>query len=406
MMIMNWFKQLKQLPVQLALSMLLAFFLGPWIPQEGVVLFYTLSHALIDVLLFTLPFIVFSLMLRALLQGEGRRSLYLIGLLFAGVTASNFIALLFAYGIGLLVLPALSFEGGASDFAQLTHSIISPAFTLPLPYFMETNVAMVLGIVIGALTHFLPPTATLKMRIERLSVSMNDWVAYFLSSWFIPLLPFYVFGFCLKLSFDKTLITLVTQYGKVFFLNFLLVGSYLFVLYLIGTGGRLRKALQAVQTMIPAGMMGFSTMSSAVTMPVTLQCVTKTTRSKQFAELVIPATANIHMLSDDITITMMVMTLMSLFGMPWPDLATFIPFAFAFSCAKLSCVGVPGASVLVILPVVQAYMGFTPEMITLVTTLYILQDACGTAMNVMGNGAFALVLQRGLARIGFFQRAL
>lgn len=389
---------LRQLPFQLALSMLLAFFLGGWIPLPGVVLFYTLSRVLIDLLLFALPLVVFSLMLRALLQGE-RRSLRLIVLLFVGITVSNCIALLFAYGMGKLFLPMLVFES-APDLAQFTQTAVHPLFKLPLPVWLETNVAMFLGILVGFLAHFLPSTSLIKTRIQQLSFYLNRGVSYFLSSCFIPMLPFYVFGFCLKLSFDKTLFTLLSQYGKVFFINFVLVTSYLLLLYFIGVGGNIRKMFSALRMMLPAGMTGFSTMSSAVTMPVTLQCVTETTRSKNYAELVVPTTANVHMLGDDITITIMVMMLMSLFGMPWPDLLTFIPFAVAFSIAKLSCVGVPGASVFVVLPVMQAYLGFTPEMISLVTTLYVLQDAFGTASNVIGNGGFALVLQRVLVRMG------
>lgn len=394
---------LKQLPVQLALSMLLAFFLGHTVPLTGVVLFYTLSRVLIDLLLFALPVIVFSLMLRALLQGEGR-SIWMIFLLFAGITLSNFTALLFGYGMGVSFLPMLSFEG-APEFTQITKSSVHPLFTLPLPHLIETNVAMFLGIAIGFFTHFIPKQHALRKNIESLSSSMNTWVSFFLSSCFIPMLPFYVFGFCLKLSYDKTLIMLVSQYGKVFFINLLLVASYLSLLYLIGSSGSIRKMLNNIRAMLPAGMTGFSTMSSAVTMPVTLECVTEITASKDLSQLVVPATANIHMLGDDITITVMALTLMSIFGMPWPDLAAFIPYAFAFSIAKLSCVGVPGASVFVVLPVLQSYFGFTPEMITIVTTLYVLQDAFGTAMNVMGNGAFSLVLQRFLTSIGMQEAA-
>ena len=100
------------------------------------------------------------------------------------------------------------------------------------------------------------------------------------------------------------------------------------------------------------------------------------------------------MLGDDLTLVITSMTLLSLFGMPWPDAAAIIPFVIAFSLAKLSCVGVPGASVLVILPALQNYLGFTPEMVSIVTTLYVLQDSFGTAANVMGNGAFALIIQK------------
>ena len=146
--------------------------------------------------------------------------------------------------------------------------------------------------------------------------------------------------------------------------------------------------------MMPAGLTGFSTMSSAATMPVTLACVEKTTKDRQFTNLLIPATTNIHMLGDDLTLMITSMTLLSVFGIPWPDLVHFLPFALAFSLAKLSCVGIPGASVLVILPVLQSYLGFTPEMISVVTTIYVLQDPFGTCANVMGNGAFALLIHR------------
>ena len=146
--------------------------------------------------------------------------------------------------------------------------------------------------------------------------------------------------------------------------------------------------------MLPATLTGFSTMSSSATLPVTLRCAKKITRDEEFTNLCVPATSNIHMIGDDLSIVMTAMTLLTLFGMPWPDVAGFLPFALAFSFAKLSCVGIPGASVLVILPVLQSHLNFTPEMITCATTIYVLQDPFGTASNVLGNGGFALILQK------------
>jgi len=180
-----------------------------------------------------------------------------------------------------------------------------------------------------------------------------------------------------------------------------LVVSYIAILYLIGAKGKVLQAVSNVQSMLPAGLTGFSTMSSAATMPVTLQCTEETTKDRNFTDLIIPTTANIHMLGDDLTIVITAMTLLSLFGMPWPDYSTFIFFAFAFSIAKLSCVGVPGASVLVVLPVLQQYLDFNPAMISILTTIYVLQDPFGTAANVMGNGAFAVIIQRIFAKIRF-----
>ena len=174
----------------------------------------------------------------------------------------------------------------------------------------------------------------------------------------------------------------------------LLVAAYLFMLYFIGSAGNLRTTFINIKKMLPAGLTGFSTMSSVATMPVTLKCTKETTQDAQLTDVVIPTTANIHMLGDDLSIVMTAMALLTMFGFAPPDLIAFSLFAAAFCVAKLFCVGIPGASVLVILPVLQNSLNFTPEMITVLTTIYILQDPFGTAANVMGNGAFALIVKR------------
>ncbi len=273
-------------------------------------------------------------------------------------------------------------------------SAINPLFSLSLPRIMGTEKAMALGLFLGVAISFLKDGNSIKLEAQKFSGRLSRAIAFFLEKFFMPLLPLYVFGFCLKLSYDHALVHLFQEFGKVFALSFALVFSYIGLLYFVGSGGDTKKALSNIRSMVPAGLTGFSTMSSAATLPVTLACTGKITKDRTFTDLIIPSTSNIHMLGDDLTLVITSMTLLSLFGMPWPDAAAIIPFVISFSLAKLSCVGVPGASVLVILPVLQNYLGFTPEMVSIVTTLYVLQDSFGTAANVMGNGAFALIIQK------------
>jgi Na+/H+-dicarboxylate symporter len=268
-----------------------------------------------------------------------------------------------------------------------------------LPQYIGVEKAMLLGMLLGIGANLLPKANASKIVITRLAIILSNLVSKFLSSIFIPLLPIYVFGFCLKLSFDHALIHLFYQYGQIFLFSLVIVLVYLVALYIIGAGGNFKLAISNIKMMLPAGLTAFSTMSSAATMPLTLSCAEKIAEDKNFVDLTIPSTANIHMLGDDLTIVITSMTLLSVFGMSWPDLSHFIPFAFAFSLAKLSCVGIPGASVLVILPVLQGYLGFTPEMISILTIIYTLQDPFGTAANVMGNGAFAVLLEKIFKRI-------
>jgi Na+/H+-dicarboxylate symporter len=390
-------KLLKQPLMCLVLSITLAMILAKWLSLSTVCFFYTVSRCFIEVLLFVLPLIVFSFILRALVNIK-RGSFKLLLLIFAGVTLSNCFALTLSYFFSKAVLPYAGISL-SPEFATKFATMVTVNYTFGFPSLIGTEKALLLGVFCGLLLNFLNEKSSVRATLKDASVWLSDRVSLLLTKIFIPLLPVYVFGFCLKLSYDDALIHLFQQYGKVFFLSMSLVVVYITSLYCVAAMGNLRKARAYIKTMLPAGLTGFSTMSSAATMPVTLRCTEKATQDKNFADLIIPSTANIHMLGDDLVILMMAMALLSIFGMPWPDMMVFVPFALAFSMAKLSCVGIPGASVFVVLPVLETYLGFTPEMISILTTLYMLQDPFGTAANVMGNGAFALIVQRLFRRV-------
>lgn len=383
---------LKSLPVQLVISIVVAFFLGKQLDAAQVSLFYTASSCFIDMLLFILPFMVFCLIFQAMGNSQSG-SLQLVLAIFCGVFLSNIAALFVAYVASIWTLPYLNIASQTDLFTAASNTI-QPLFMLDLPALISSDKAMTIAIILGLISSPLNALNPFKRALHSAIDKGSRVINFLLNKGFIPLLPVYVFGFCLKLSFEGSLGQLFESYGKVFFFSMLLVAAYLFLLYFFGSGFSLRKVQQNLKVMLPAGLTGFSTMSSAATMPVTIKCTEETTKDPSLSKLVIPTTANIHMLGDDLTIVVTSMALLTMFGMPTPDLASFVVFASAFSVAKLSCVGVPGASVLVILPVLQNYLGFSPEMITLLTTIYILQDSFGTAANVMGNGAFTLILQR------------
>jgi Na+/H+-dicarboxylate symporter len=62
--------------------------------------------------------------------------------------------------------------------------------------------------------------------------------------------------------------------------------------------------------------------------------------------------------------------------------------------AKFAVAAVPGGGILVMLPILKTYLGFTPDMLSLITLLYFLFDPVITFMNVLGNGAFTILFQR------------
>jgi Na+/H+-dicarboxylate symporter len=382
----------KNLPVQLVCSILLASALSKTLTPVWIRYFYTISTLFVDLLMMALPIIVFIYILAAIV-GMDRRSPWMIGLIFGAVTLSNATALFLAYVVGQITLPFFTLPDSSHLIHQL-QSTITPLFCIHSPITIGTDKAMLAGIILGLLTLLMSHTRSISFFIKKTSFKMRDLITALLQRFFIPLLPFYVFGFSLKMACEGSLHFLVTTYAQVFLLSLTVVIVYLALLFLLAANGRLNQALKFVRTALPAGITGFSTMSSAVTMPVTLDCARQNLRDEHFPELIVPATANIHMLGDDLTIVLTALSLLLMNGQALPDLAAFLPFAGAFCIAKLSCVGIPGASVLVVLPVLQHYLGFSPEMISMLTTIYILQDPMGTAANVMGNSAFVLILKK------------
>lgn len=387
----NFLELLKKGHLQLLLSLLLAFFISDKLGHHYVSVFYTVSSWFMETLMFALPIVVFGFIFGALINMK-RGSLLLVLSIFLCVLCSNVLAITTAYFFGTAIFQVMDATHSMTFANGLANSDVRVLRHLNLPILISTEQAMFAGIILGILAQFLGNK--LHEQVTAFSNKANNIIRVALAKVFMPLLPLYVFGFCAKLSYDGVIVKLVTGYGVICCISIVLVLAYLFLLYFIGSGFSANNALSNIRKMLPAGIMGFSTMSSAATMPLTLQCVGETTGDKDFAGVVVPTTANIHMLGDDLTITLTAMAMLPVFGMSTPSIAVFLPFAFAFSFAKLSCVGVPGASVFVIFPVLEHYLHFSPDMISLMTTIYILQDPLGTCANVMGNGAFALLVQK------------
>ena len=122
---------LKQLPVQLLISIGSALFLGRNVDIYYISLSYTLSACFIEILISILPIIVFSFILKALLN-LNKSAPFLLLIVFLGITCSNLLALTTAYFFGLFTLPYLGIQP-VSDFALSFSPSIKSLYSLNLP---------------------------------------------------------------------------------------------------------------------------------------------------------------------------------------------------------------------------------------------------------------------------------
>jgi Na+/H+-dicarboxylate symporter len=176
--------------------------------------------------------------------------------------------------------------------------------------------------------------------------------------------------------------------------------TYLTGLYCIVAKFNLKQAYIYFRNTLPSGIMGFTTMSSIITMPITLRAAEKNTQNPAVAETVIPFTVNIHMIGDSLAIPIMAMAILFSFGHPLPAFEQYLFFACYFVLCRLAVAAVPGGGILVVLPILESYLGFSPEMSALITTLFVLFDPFATAVNVIGNGGFAILVSQ------FFKESL
>ena len=87
------------------------------------------------------------------------------------------------------------------------------------------------------------------------------------------------------------------------------------------------------------------------------------------------------------------MAIMMLNGMATSFINMF-PFILMLGITMVAAPGVPGGAVIAALGLLETMLGFSPAMLSLMIALYVAQDSFGTATNVTGDGAIALIVNK------------
>lgn len=378
------------LTVQLILILLGALFLGKYIPLEYKSFFYACSLSLKEVLLFVLPFIIFSCLFYSMVAQQGRAIRFVLITLFT-VCLSNFLSVLAAYGFGIVGFSKIAMSSNAMDVLP----VLEPLWRFNLPSLTYQNEgSLILGLGLGIVFSLLPSKQPLVW-----SRTANEIVTLFLSKIFIPVLPLFALGFILKMEFEGILGSVLTAYAPVILLVALANLLYLTLMFGIAAKFKRESWFAYLKNVLPVGVLGFTTMSSLATMPVTLAAAEKNTQQPQLARAIIPATVNIHMVGDSLILPILAMGVLLTFGSPLPTLLQYLVFTQFFMLAKFAIPGVPCGTILVMLPVLERYFGFSGEMSAFIAAIYVLFDPFVTAGNVLGNSALVILISRWMQKV-------
>lgn len=379
------------LPLQLLLVIATVILFGNYVPVHLIQAFYTLSVIFKECLNFLLPFMVFAFICTGILSFKQRAPI-IIGIMVSLVFVSNMLTPLIAYFITKALLPIITNNIVLSEIATQPsmHSLIS----ISLPQILKPEHAIFLAVGVGTIVSYFNISQAEPILIK--SKKMIEWIV---NNLFIPVLPFYIFGFLIELHHRGVFFDLCQSYGKTYALIIALQISLLCLYYLIAAEFNIQLAIRYIKNALPSYLTAFGTMSSTASIPVTIKCAEKNTQNKPLAEIATPILANIHMLGDAVTVPVLAIVTLFVFQGTTPAVTTFISFVLYYSTTMLAASGIPGGGIMVTIPILKSILGCTDAMMSIMITLHLLQDGFGTGGNVMGDGAIMIVINKILKKI-------
>ena len=209
----------------------------------------------------------------------------------------------------------------------------------------------------------------------------------------IPILPIFIATTFAGLAYEGGIIHQLPLFLKV--LLIVIIGHYIWLAFLYAIGALISKTnpFQVLKHYGPAYMTALGTMSSAATLPVSLTCARKAkTLDPKVTDFAIPIGATIHLCGSVLTETFFVMTISKMLYGQMPPLSSMILFILLLGIFAIGAPGIPGGTVMASLGLITSILLFDKTGVALMLTIFALQDSFGTACNVTGDGAIALML--------------
>lgn len=379
-------KKLGLLP-KLIIAIALGIAVGMVAPEKLIAIFATFNGIFNQFLGFIIPLIIIGFVVPGIADlGSGAGKTLAITALVAYL--STIIAGSVAYFVDTTTFPSFLEVGSiVLDNAQnAEETMVASLFTIEMPAIMGVMSALILSFTLGL--------GIAVTKAEGLKGIFNEFQAIIskvIASIIIPLLPFHVFGIFSNLTYSGTVAEIMSVFIKVFGIILLLHIGILIFQYVVAGAFAKKNPFGLLKNMLPAYFTALGTQSSAATIPVTLEQTKKNGVRGEVADFVIPLCATIHLSGSTITLTSCAIAIMMLNGIN-VSFVQLLPFILMLGVTMVAAPGVPGGAVMAALGVLESMLGFNSIMLNLMIALYIAQDSFGTACNVTGDGAIAVLI--------------
>lgn len=369
---------------KLLISVVLGMIIGQFSSTKNIILLETIKYILGQIIFFTIPLIILGFIAPAIAKLKNNAGKMLITMLSLSYL-SSIGAAFFSMILGYSIIPYLSINSSVKGLKTLPEVF----FKLDIPPIMPVMSALILAIFIG-----LAVVWTNSEIFTNILLDFNKIVLALVNRIVIPTLPIFIFCTFASLAYEGSITKQLPVFIKIIGIIIICHFVWLSVLYAIGAIVSKKNPFDIIRNYIPAYLTAVGTMSSAATLPVALKC-TKNTKvlKKDIIDFAIPLGSTTHLCGSVLTEVFFLMTVSRILYSKLPSLPTMIIFIILLGIFAVGAPGVPGGTVLASLGIIVSVLKFNDTGIALMLTIFALQDSFGTACNITGDGALALILQ-------------
>ena len=367
----------------IVIGMLCGLYAPHWLTQ----LLITFKGLFGELLFFTVPLLILFFItsgIAALPRNSGKLLSRTLGFAYLSTITAGTLAFL----VASVVVPMLTQANTAAAASDVAH--LAPFIEMDIPPAISVMTALVLAFIFG-----LGIAATQAVQLKQLSDQGRDVIQLMLEKVIIPLLPLYIAGEFAQMAAAGTVFATLKTFGIVLLLAVAMHWCWIIMLYTIAGVKAGKSPFALIKNMMPAYVTALGTMSSAATIPVSLQATKANNVKPDVANFTVPLCATIHLSGSTITIVTCAMAVVTMVnGLEMPSLLTVLPFIFMLGVVMLAAPGVPGGAVMSAVGLLGSMLGFGEAAIALMIALYMAQDSFGTACNVTGDGAIAVLVDK------------
>ena len=371
---------------KIVIAMVVGVVIGEWGPAWTIRSLNTFGGIFGQLVKFLVPFIILGLVTPAIAEtgkSAGRLLLTTVALAVASTLFAGWYSFFMSKAVFSLTLAPV-----ALDAAQATAKSFPAFFKIPIPPPLDVVTSLVASFMLG-----LGIVAAKGERLLGVFTELRDVVTLTIAKAFVPLLPPYVATVIADMMACGKLSALAGPAVKIMASCMAFSAGLLLVQYAVAGVIARKNPIRALWNMLPAYLTGWGCCSSAATIPVTLRQTLKNGVSRDIADLVVPLCANVHLAGSMCNMVAYAAAILFLFGEPM-SYGAFAQYIFMIAIVAVASPGVPGGVVLASASIVEAALGFSPERYALMVAMYMALDGMGTACNLTGDGAIALVVDR------------